>query len=293
MYLKDNLVKSHLESETRVPPGRMKLLGLISGKLPDDSTILSKLGLKLNHLFTLIGTPDADMLLNPDPSTGSEILNDLDFDYSVNTTPVHQKEENIKKLNSYIEKTNIVLINEIRNNKKLIVFDLDYTLFDCKSSANHISELARPGMHDLLIAIYPFYEIVIWSQTSWKWLEMKITELGLLTHSDYKIAFVMDRTSMFSVQSHSAGKLIKHEVKALEIIYAKFPHFSAKNSVHVDDLSRNFAMNPKSGLKISAFKNGPQSRNFDRELIYLRRYLLELKDQEDWSDVEHKNWRRE
>ena len=27
------------------------------------------------------------------------------------------------------------------------------------------------------------------SQTSWKWLEMKITELGILSHPGYKISF--------------------------------------------------------------------------------------------------------
>lgn len=30
------------------------------------------------------------------------------------------------------------------------------------------------------ISVYPFYDIVIWSQTSWMWLESKLVELGVL-----------------------------------------------------------------------------------------------------------------
>lgn len=70
---------------------------------------------------------------------------------------------------------------------------------------------------------------------------------------------------MFSVYSIKNGKPFKHEVKvrdpfwcprsstysdlvpasgqALEIIYRKFPEFyNATNSIHIDDLSRNFVL---------------------------------------------------
>lgn len=76
---------------------------------------------------------------------------------------------------------------------------------------------------------------------------MKITELGILTHPGYKIAFVLDKTSMFSITTKRNGKPYKHEVKALDIIWNKFPElYSPVNSIHIDDLSRNFAMNPQS-----------------------------------------------
>ncbi|KAJ1480510.1 hypothetical protein T484DRAFT_1810442, partial [Baffinella frigidus] len=32
--------------------------------------------------------------------------------------------------------------------------------------------------------------------------------------------------------------------------------YNESNTVHVDDLSRNFALNPQQGLKISAYKEG-------------------------------------
>lgn len=45
----------------------------------------------------------------------------------------------------------------------------------------------------------------------------------------------MDRTSMFSITTKVRGETRTHEVKALQIIWAKFPQFSAKNTIHVID----------------------------------------------------------
>ncbi|KAG2172970.1 hypothetical protein INT44_004711 [Umbelopsis vinacea] len=198
--------------------------------------------------------------------------------------------------------TNIMLLETTIVGKKLLVMDLDYTLFDCKSPASHISELMRPGMHSYLTSAYEHYDIVIWSQTSWRTLEAKVTELGILSHPDYKIAFgewvsffamlVMDITTMISVTTLKAdGSEFKHQVKALDIIWSKFPQFSAKNTIHVDDLSRNFALNPKCGLKISAFKHAPVKRLTDRELYYVARYLLLIVNVDDFTLLNHKRWR--
>ena len=142
---------------------------------------------------------------------------------------------------------------------------------------------------------------------------------------------------MFSITNMARkkdGEPVKHEVKALEIIWAKFPKFySAKSrsclserlimstshpahadTIHVDDLSRNFAMNPQSvsfagwpqynlqaplnkilrkqGLKISAFKNAPASRATDRELFPLAKYLLQISQVEDFRTLNHKKWKQ-
>jgi ubiquitin-like domain-containing CTD phosphatase 1 len=90
------------------------------------------------------------------------------------------------------------------------------------------SECARPGLHEfleqyvdknpdrseLMIRVYPHYDIVIWSQTHWRWvfsgsavfkltrrwLETKLVELDMIGGvRGYKICFVADRTSMFPV----------------------------------------------------------------------------------------------
>jgi len=140
--------------------------------------------------------------------------------------------------------------------RRLLVLDLDYTLFDCKGTAENISELSRPFLHEFLTACHAHYDIVIWSQTSWRWLEAKITELGMLTHPRYKLAFVLDRTAMFRITSRKGREQRTHEVKALEVIWRKWPgRWGPKNTVHIDDLGRNFALNPQSGLKIAPFKN--------------------------------------
>lgn len=81
-------------------------------------------------------------------------------------------------------------------------------------------------------------------------------ECGLIgdPDRDYSICFVLDRTSMFPVYSERNGKPFKHEVKALEVIWKQFSWYNETNTIHVDDLSRNFAMNPKNGLKVTAYK---------------------------------------
>lgn len=100
---------------------------------------------------------------------------------------------------------------------------------------------------------------------------------------------------MFKVKSRDAdGNPWFHEVKALDIIWSKLPeHYSAANSIHVDDLGRNFAMNPQSGLKIKAFKNAPVSRHTDQELYFVGRYLyLVSKNEKDFRVLDHKKWKK-
>jgi hypothetical protein len=42
------------------------------------------------------------------------------------------------------------------------------------------------------IQVYPFYDIGIWSATSRKWIDLKLKELGVWDHPDYKISVIMD-----------------------------------------------------------------------------------------------------
>ncbi|KAJ3056896.1 hypothetical protein HK097_003056 [Rhizophlyctis rosea] len=285
-------LKSRLADITGVKPERMKLMGFVKGRLPADDIVLSSLNLKKDHGFMMMGTVEEKIWKDPTPADLPDVFNDFDFDYQPDDTYLASDTTNRKKLRQTIEKTSIFLINELRPGKGMLVLDLDYTLFDCKSSAGHISQLMRPGMHELLTAVYPYYDICIWSQTAWRYLEMKITELGILLNPAYRIAFVLDRTSMFSITNMARkkdGEAVKHEVKALEIIWAKFPKFyNAKNTIHIDDLSRNFAMNPQSGLKISAFKNAPTTRATDRELFPLAKYLLQISLVDDFRTLNHK-----
>ena len=92
---------------------------------------------------------------------------DLEDDYDAPMDALQQNKAKLldtihkvgKMTDSFI-KTNIILIHPLRPGKKLVVFDLDYTLFDCKSPASHISELARPGMHELLVVNYTYSNLL-------------------------------------------------------------------------------------------------------------------------------------
>jgi ubiquitin-like domain-containing CTD phosphatase 1 len=131
--------------------------------------------------------------------------------------------------------------------KPLLVLDLDHTLLDFSvrtlqenghsahsvGSANDTvaNNLKRPYMDEFLTWCYKYYDLVVWSQTSWRWLEIKLTELGMISHPGYKICFVLDKTSMFKiVSSQRSGKKVEHSVKPLQIIWSKFPHWSSQNT---------------------------------------------------------------
>lgn len=47
--------------------------------------------------------------------------------------------------------------------------------------------MKRPHMDEFLTAVYAHYDLCVWSQTSWRWLELKLTELGFLTNNNYRL----------------------------------------------------------------------------------------------------------
>lgn len=99
-------------------------------------------------------------------------------------------------------------------------------------------------------------DIAIWSQTSWRWLESKLIELSLIgdISKDYSIVFVLDRTLMPTVYSEKRGVAHKHQCKPLEVIWNNHPQYTARNTIAIDDLSKNFVFNIGQGLKIKAYK---------------------------------------
>lgn len=295
-------LKSRLFELTDVLPKRQKILGLPSthGRIPPDDLMLSALNLEADRPVMLIGSRESDIsainlacLANSD-----DVLNDFDVDYDLPGSSGRVICDSVavyrRRLERRIQSTKIRIMNAPRDLKKLLVLDLDYTLFDCRSSASSVAELGRPGLHEFLASAYRNYDIVVWSQTSWRFLEAKLTALSILFAHNYKVCFVLDRASMFSVTSRKHGQNQTHEVKALNIIWHKFPdRWNAKNTIHIDDLSRNFAMNPQSGLKISPFKNAPVNRDSDIELYLLEQYLSLIAENEtDFTKLNHKHWKR-
>ncbi|KAG6877732.1 hypothetical protein C0993_004549 [Termitomyces sp. T159_Od127] len=275
--------------------------------------VSSDLRLASGKKFILVGTPEGDEIKDPSrsrylslvlisflisPSSEMEslpdVVNDLDFDFSDNldaSAAYKNDQRNIRKIKQATDNLNVNVISPLRPGKKLLVLDIDYTILDTKpltSGSLPPAECARPFLHEFLETIYPYYDRSR-SQTSWIWLETKLVELGMIgSNRNYQISFVLDKTCMFTVFTERDGRPWNHQVKSLQIIWNKFPQYDATNTIHVDDLSRNFALNPKEGLKIHAFKNAHTPEAIaDQELKKLAKYLLHIHTA-DFRNLRHK-----
>ncbi|KAL5511377.1 hypothetical protein ACEPAH_4593 [Sanghuangporus vaninii] len=322
-------LKSLIFSMTNVPPDRQKILGLVKGKLPPEEETISALKLTSGKKFSLVGTALGDELKDPSQSEEfPDVFNDLDLDFSENLQASRAyifDRRNQRKIREATQRLreNLALMHPLREGKKLLVLDIDYTILDTKpllEGSLPPIECARPGLHEFLEAIYPYYDICVWSQTSWVWLETKLHELGMIgsERNHYKINFgvllfslfdriyeqwpaflyllpsiVLDKTCMFKVFSVRNGQQFPHHVKPLKIIWNLFPQYNASNTIHVDDLSRNFALNPGEGLKISAFKEAHTLRaSEDRELEKLARYMVHIAILPDLKSIDHRDWKK-
>jgi len=286
-------LKRKLFQLTNVQPGRQKLLGIpkYKGPLANDDVLLKELEIKPATKVMMMGTVDEKHLVVPDLNEG-EICNDLDVDYHKEVKKIADSEENQKKLQNRIKSISVELRSPPRKGKKCLVLDIDYTLFDHRSVAERPIELMRPYLHEFLSACYKEYDIVLWSATSMKWIDVKMTELGVYKNPNYAVTFALSSSAMFSITTYNKDEKRIHDVKALGVIWGRFPeHYSPANTIHLDDLSRNFAMNPqKNGLKIRPFKKAHMSRTTDKELLALTQYLLLIAKLDDFSKLDHSQW---
>lgn len=271
---------------TNVLPKRQKLLyPKIGNKLADDSVLLSQLPLKSSLKMTMIGTVEDEIIV--DPVDSPEIIDDFELGQE-EAVDIKDKEVNKQKLRRRASQYKIKLRNPCREGKKLLVLDIDYTLFDHRSTAENPLQLMRPYLHEFLTAAYAEYDIMIWSATSMKWVELKMEELGVLTNPNYKITALLDHLAMITVQSDSRGIF---DCKPLGLIWDHFPEFySSKNTIMFDDLRRNFVMNPQNGLAIKPFRKAHANRDSDQELVKLTQYLLAIADLDDLSHLDHSRW---
>ncbi|GFH49280.1 HAD-superfamily subfamily IIID h [Chaetoceros tenuissimus] len=323
-------VKELIFEETNILPKRQKFIGLQvqpnlntnpkSRQVTDDIQLSQ---LKPKYTFILMGTPEKDIFVDPnDTDTQFEVIDDFDLEFNAGTAEWIEhvaKGENLKR---FTDSTAVHVMNEPREGKPLMVLDLDHTLLDfsrksieqasnaeraatdngnngngsstsiVRTTQETIDRMKRPYMDDFLARAYVNYDLVVWSQTSWRWLETKLIELNMLANPRYKFCFVLDKTSMFQITSAlKSGERRKHSVKPLQIIWNKFPCWNAHNTVHLDDLSRNFALNPKNGLKVTGFYRKKKSGKRDIELLGLASYLERLAiEVNDFTRVKFKYW---
>nr|SVE73705.1 EOG090X0A5K [Daphnia atkinsoni] len=283
-------LKKAIEVETGVKVGRQKLLNLkFKGKPAEDGLKLSNLDLKVGFKIMMMGSLEQDITTaSTVPEIVDEIINDLDL--TEEEIALENREEYLTKIAKRVDSYEIKLLNEPRQGKKLLVLDIDYTLFDHRSAAETGNELMRPFLHEFLTAAYDDYDIVIWSATSMKWIEEKMKLLGVSTNTNYKILGYLDYLAMISVHMDKYGLL---DVKPLAVIWGKFAGiYSSKNTIMFDDIRRNFLMNPQNGLRIRAFRDAHQNRDKDRELLYLAQYLKDIAPLEDMSHLNHRSWEK-
>ncbi|KAG7557029.1 HAD-superfamily hydrolase subfamily IIID [Arabidopsis suecica] len=271
---------------TTVLPKRQKLLyPKIGNKLSDDSLLLSSIPFKPSLKMTMIGTIEDDIIV--DQAESPEIVDDFELGKE-EAVDIKDKEVNKQKLRRRIDQYKINLRSPCRKGKKLLVLDIDYTLFDHRSTAENPLQLMRPYLHEFLTAAYAEYDIMIWSATSMKWVELKMTELGVLNNPNYKITALLDHLAMITVQSDTRGIF---DCKPLGLIWALLPEFyNPGNTIMFDDLRRNFVMNPQNGLTIKPFRKAHANRDTDQELVKLTQYLLTIAELHDLSSLHHSRW---
>ncbi|XP_017347269.1 ubiquitin-like domain-containing CTD phosphatase 1 isoform X2 [Ictalurus punctatus] len=250
-------LKQSIKSLTGVLPERQKLLGLkIRGKPADDGTKLGLLKLKPNTKIMMMGSREESLedILAPPPES-DDVINDFDIEEEV--IEVENREENLAKIARRVKEYKVEELNPPREGKRLLVLDVDYTLF---------------------------------AATSMKWIDAKMKELGVSDNSNYKITFMLDSGAMITVHTPKRGVV---EVKPLGVIWGKYGEFyNRKNTIMFDDIGRNFLMNPQNGLKIRPFMKAHLNRERDKELLKLSHYLKEIAKLDDFSALNHKHWER-
>jgi len=282
-------LREELMHRTSVSRANQRLAGL-PPRTSDDTELR---GLKKIRKLMLVGTAESALVQAKaeeaqNIAANCQVVDDLDLDVET-VQPVHSNPEFIAKIERRLRDYTPLVISSPRPSKKLLVLDVDYTLFDHRSVAEHARELARPFLHEFLTIAYRHYDIAIWSATSMRWVELKMRELGVTSSDSFQILALFCHGAMITIKAEKYGML---DVKPLGVVWGKYPQYSAANTVMFDDLSRNFLMNPQSGLKIRPCRamTVRQNRERDTELLRLSRYLELLAPMSDLREVDHRRW---
>ncbi|GFR41728.1 hypothetical protein Agub_g2479 [Astrephomene gubernaculifera] len=288
-------LKHKLENETNVLAKRQKILGLKTkeGKPATDESPVGDLQIKPSVKFMMMGTPEATIAATAkEAEAAPEVQDDFDIgpDDQVADVAVKDRPEVQEKLARRLKSVEVKILSPPRPGKKCLVIDIDYTIFDLGSTAERPEELARPYLHEFLTTTHREYDIIIWSATSKKWVEVKMRELGVLGHTDYNIVCLLDHTAMVTVHTEKYGVF---DCKPLQFIWEKFPgQYTPANTIMLDDLKRNYIMNPQQGLVIRPFRKAHLTRGSDRELLGLTAYLAAIAPLASLEGLDHSRWEK-
>eukprot|EP01054_Gregarina_sp_Poly1_P007906 Gregarina_sp_Poly_1__7905@NODE_44_length_17989_cov_118_013391_g38_i0_p3_GENE_NODE_44_length_17989_cov_118_013391_g38_i0NODE_44_length_17989_cov_118_013391_g38_i0_p3_ORF_typecomplete_len374_score31_10NIF/PF03031_18/3_1e26ubiquitin/PF00240_23/8_4e05UN_NPL4/PF11543_8/0_044_NODE_44_length_17989_cov_118_013391_g38_i01199213113 len=301
-------LKQIIQEQLDIPCDRQKFLNVCSKqgeRVTSDDTLLQDCKFKptCGADLLLLGTPLAEQLPAEVEEFRALCEDDITFDpieAQKHVFAFMEDPENAKCIAQKTFKTEICLIRPPRPHKKLLVLDIDYTIYDCKGASKGcpLEELKRPYLNEFLSMINPYFDWVIWSQTRWQWVEAKCTELGLLTTPELGPCFTLDRSSMVVLKFPATLKSFKlvrkskrdAEVKALQLIWdKKINNWGPSNTLHVDDLPRNFLLNPLNGIPVRPYTK--DLHEADKELLLLAHYLQKVSTLDDVTTINHFRWK--
>lgn len=201
----------------------------------------------------------------------------------------------LKQPDEYVSdrlKLNVHVLHPPTDGKKCLVLDIDYTIFDHKSDFELAQEFKRPYLHEFLKVCSIYYDIVIWSATAMCHIQTKMEKLHLLNHPDFNISIVLSKEFMIPHPFPGKRRVHVQDIKPLPVIWRKFDYlYNAANTIHIDDVIENFALNPQNGLRIDPFRDALQSRQTDKELFYLTQYLLFIGHLPTLEGLDHTRWK--
>lgn len=164
------MLKHEIFKKTQVRPERQKLINLkYKNKFPTDDLKLHQFEMmNKKPTIMMVGSLEKDIQEVQEQKPDTEVLSDLETNLEEDEK-MENREVYLAKVNKRVREYEITELNPPREGKKLLVLDIDYTLFDHRSPAETGAELMRPYLHEFLESAYEDYDIVIWSATSMRW----------------------------------------------------------------------------------------------------------------------------
>ena len=158
----------------------------------------------VSHSCILMGTPEEKIFVDPgDRDDLPDVIDDFELDFTAGSDEWMQHAANEANLRDFTEKTLVHIMNPPRDGKPLLVLDLDHTLMDFSSQGlqqqqqqqqpplpnssgavppnllsagrephhhDAAATMKRPFMNEFLTTCYRHYDLVVWSQTSWRYV---------------------------------------------------------------------------------------------------------------------------
>lgn len=102
---------------------------IIVGKTPEDDFKICNLKLKSGFKVMMMGSLEEQIAeVNSAPQGMPDVINDLDIEEE--EVKIENQEVYLAKIEKRIKEYEVKILNEPRPGKRLLVLDIDYTLFD-------------------------------------------------------------------------------------------------------------------------------------------------------------------